>query len=92
MRAAVETVVALPEEVSFTTGAAISCGTGTAYGALVRLNVSARDTVAAVRIDSSMCESLMKWCINSNQYQKTDIEADIRVDIRAAVGLKFRLM
>ena len=46
MLAAVETVVALPEEVSFTTGAAISCGTGTAYGALVRLNVSARDTVA----------------------------------------------
>ena len=46
MRAAVETVVALPEEVSFTTGAAISCGTGTAYGALLRLNVSARDTVA----------------------------------------------
>ena len=46
MRAAVETVVALPDEVSFSTGAAISCGTGTAYGALLRLNVSARDTVA----------------------------------------------
>ena len=46
MRAAVETVVALPEEVSFSTGAAISCGTGTAYGALLRLNVSARDTIA----------------------------------------------
>lgn len=46
MRAAVETVVALPEEVSFSTGAAISCGTGTAYGALLRLNVSARDTMA----------------------------------------------
>ena len=46
MRAAVETVVHLPEEVSFSTGAAISCGTGTAYGALLRLNVSARDTVA----------------------------------------------
>jgi threonine dehydrogenase-like Zn-dependent dehydrogenase len=46
MRAAVETLVALPQEVSFTTGAAISCGTGTAFGALVRLDVSARDTVA----------------------------------------------
>ena len=46
MRAAVETIVHLPEEVSFSTGAAISCGTGTAYGALLRLNVSARDTVA----------------------------------------------
>ena len=48
MRAAVETVVALPEEVSFSTGAAISCGTGTAYGALLRLNVSARDTVVVI--------------------------------------------
>ena len=48
MRAAVETVVALPDEVSFSTGAAISCGTGTAYGALLRLNVSARDTIAIV--------------------------------------------
>lgn len=46
MRAAVETLVALPAEVSFTTGAAISCGTGTAFGALVRMEVSARDTVA----------------------------------------------
>ena len=46
MRAAVETVVALPDELSFSTGAAISCGTGTAFGALVRMNVSARDTVA----------------------------------------------
>jgi (R,R)-butanediol dehydrogenase / meso-butanediol dehydrogenase / diacetyl reductase len=46
MRAAIETVVHLPEELSFPTGAAISCGTGTAYGALLRLGVSARDTIA----------------------------------------------
>lgn len=48
MRAAVETVFALPEEVSFSTGAAISCGTGTAYGALLRLDLSARDTIVIV--------------------------------------------
>lgn len=36
----------LPEELSFSTGAAISCGTGTAHGALVRMGVNARDTVA----------------------------------------------
>jgi threonine dehydrogenase-like Zn-dependent dehydrogenase len=40
------TLVPLPEELSFAAGAAISCGTGTAYGALVRLNLSARDTIA----------------------------------------------
>lgn len=36
----------LPADVSFTAGAAISCGTGTAYSALGRLNLSARDTIA----------------------------------------------
>ena len=40
------TLVALPEELSFAAGAAISCGTGTAYGALRRLNVSGNDTIA----------------------------------------------
>ena len=46
MKVPVRTLVDLPEELSFSTGAAISCGTGTAYGALVRMNLSARDTVA----------------------------------------------
>ena len=40
------TVVTLPDELSFTTGAAISCGTGTAYGALRRIRLSGNDTIA----------------------------------------------
>jgi threonine dehydrogenase-like Zn-dependent dehydrogenase len=36
----------LPDELSFTTGAAISCGSGTAYNALRRINTSGRDTLA----------------------------------------------
>ncbi|GHE93930.1 oxidoreductase [Amycolatopsis deserti] len=40
------TLVPLPDELSFTAGAAISCGTGTAFGALVRLDLTARDTIA----------------------------------------------
>jgi len=40
------TMVPLHEALSFTAGAAISCGSGTAYGALRRMNVSGRDTVA----------------------------------------------
>lgn len=40
------TLVALPEELSFAAGAAISCGTGTAYGALRRINLSGHDTIA----------------------------------------------
>lgn len=40
------TLVTLPDELSFTAGAAISCGTGTAYGALRRMQLSGNDTIA----------------------------------------------
>src|SRR6185503_19114118 len=40
------TLVPLPDEISFEEGAAVACGTGTAYGALKRLEVSGRDTLA----------------------------------------------
>src|SRR6184192_2514432 len=40
------TLVPLPEELSFAEGAAVACGTGTAYGALKRMKVSGRDTLA----------------------------------------------
>ena len=46
MKVAAGTLMNLPEELTFSTGAAISCGTGTAFGALVRLNLTARDTIA----------------------------------------------
>src|SRR5260221_10186637 len=41
-------LVPLPDSLSFETGAAISCGPGTAHGALRRLNLSGRDTIAIV--------------------------------------------
>ncbi len=40
------TLVPLPDELSFTTGAAISCGTGTAWGALQRLGLRGDHTIA----------------------------------------------
>src|SRR5437763_14155152 len=40
------TVVALPDELSFSAGAAIACGSGTAYSALRRMNLSGNDTIA----------------------------------------------
>src|SRR5438093_9722989 len=40
------TLVPMPDSITFEEGAAISCGTGTAYGALKRLDVSGRDTLA----------------------------------------------
>lgn len=39
------TLVPLPDELSFAAGAAISCGTGTAYGALRRMQLSGNDTI-----------------------------------------------
>jgi threonine dehydrogenase-like Zn-dependent dehydrogenase len=46
MKVPARTLVPLPDELSFATGAAISCGTGTAYQALRRMNLSGRDTLA----------------------------------------------
>jgi threonine dehydrogenase-like Zn-dependent dehydrogenase len=46
MRVPVSTLVPLPDELSWEEGAAISCGTGTAYQALRRLDISGRDTLA----------------------------------------------
>jgi len=46
MKVPARTLVPLPDELSFATGAAISCGSGTAYNALRRMNVSGRDTLA----------------------------------------------
>ncbi len=40
------TLVPLPDELSFETGAAISCGTGTAWGALQRLGLQGNHTIA----------------------------------------------
>src|SRR6266513_6346661 len=39
-------LVPLPDELSFAEGAAIACGTGTAFSALKRLDISGRDTLA----------------------------------------------
>ena len=41
-----KTIVPLPEELSFAEGAAVACGTGTAYGALRRMHIAGGDTLA----------------------------------------------
>jgi D-arabinose 1-dehydrogenase-like Zn-dependent alcohol dehydrogenase len=41
-----DTLVPLDDALSFTAGAAISCGTGTAWGALKRMKLAGRDTIA----------------------------------------------
>jgi L-iditol 2-dehydrogenase len=46
MKVPAASLVHLPDALSFVAGAAIACGTGTAYGALLRLGITARDTLA----------------------------------------------
>ncbi len=46
MKVPVATLVPLPDALSFVTGAAISCGTGTAWGALKRLSLQGGETIA----------------------------------------------
>jgi len=45
MKVPAATLVLLPDELSFEAGAAIACGTGTAFAALRRLNLSGADTI-----------------------------------------------
>jgi threonine dehydrogenase-like Zn-dependent dehydrogenase len=45
MKVPVSTLVPLPDALSFVTGAAISCGTGTAWGALRRLSLQGGETI-----------------------------------------------
>ena len=46
MKCPARTLVHLPDELSFSTGAAIACGTGTAWGALKRLGLQGDHTIA----------------------------------------------
>ena len=46
LKAPARTMVPLPEELSFAEGAAVSCGTGTAYGALRRMHTQGGQTLA----------------------------------------------
>jgi threonine dehydrogenase-like Zn-dependent dehydrogenase len=46
MKCPARTLVPLPDELSFEAGAAISCGTGTAWGALHRLDLTGDQTIA----------------------------------------------
>jgi threonine dehydrogenase-like Zn-dependent dehydrogenase len=46
MKVPVSTLVPLPDALSFETGAAIACGTGTAWGALRRLGLQGGETIA----------------------------------------------
>jgi threonine dehydrogenase-like Zn-dependent dehydrogenase len=85
------TLVPLPDELSFEAGAAISCGTGTAYQALVRLNVSARDTIAifgqgpvglsATQLAHAMNARVIAIDVNAERLERaSEFGADVLID------------
>lgn len=46
MKVPADSLIPLPEELSFKAGAAVSCGTGTAFGAIKRLQLQGTETLA----------------------------------------------
>jgi D-arabinose 1-dehydrogenase-like Zn-dependent alcohol dehydrogenase len=46
MKVPADSLVALPDDLSFRAGAAVSCGTGTAWGGLDRLGLRGSETIA----------------------------------------------
>jgi threonine dehydrogenase-like Zn-dependent dehydrogenase len=88
------TLVPLPDELSFTTGAAISCGTGTAYQALRRMNVAGGDTIAivgqgpvglsATQLAAAMGARVIALDLNAQRLQRArDFGADALIDPKA---------
>jgi D-arabinose 1-dehydrogenase-like Zn-dependent alcohol dehydrogenase len=46
MKVPAHTLIRMPDQLTFTAGAAICCGTGTAYGAIKRVDLAGDETVA----------------------------------------------
>ena len=85
------TMVALPDELTFSTGAAIACGTGTAWGALKRLGLQADDTIAvfgqgpvglsATQLASSMGARVIALDTSDERLQRArDLGADVLIN------------
>ena len=85
------TLVPLADELTFTAGAAISCGSGTAYGALRRMNISGRDTIAifgqgpvglaATQFAKAMGARVIALDINAQRLERAEaFGADATVD------------
>lgn len=84
MLAPASTLVRLPEEVSFSAGAAIACGTGTAFGALRRAGVTGLDTVTVFGL-GPIGQSAVQFAVAMGA---TVIAVDISAD-RLASGRAF---
>jgi threonine dehydrogenase-like Zn-dependent dehydrogenase len=91
MKVPADTLVTLPDELSFETGAAIACGTGTAYGALRRLSLHGDETIAvfgqgpvglsATQLAHAMGARVIALDIAAERRQlATELGADVTLD------------
>ena len=85
MKVPASTLVPLPDELSFEEGAAISCGTATAYGALKRIDVSGRDTLAIFGQGPVGLSATMLGCAMGARVIAVDISAE-RLELAKAFG------
>lgn len=101
MKCPASTVVALPDALTYSTGAAISCGTGTAWGALHRLGLMGSEVIAvfgqgpvglsATQLASALGARVIALDINDERLAKAtalgaaDVVNPTRTDAVAAI-------
>ena len=83
MRCPADTLVKLRDDISFKSGAAISCGTGTAWGAIERLSLKSNETLAvfglgpvglsAVLLASSMGANVIALDTNEKRLKRAKV-------------------
>ena len=91
MKCPARTLIPLPDELTFSTGAAIACGTGTAWGALKRLELQGDHTVAifgqgpvglsATQLAAHMGARVIALDTNEERLQRAkDLGADVLIN------------
>jgi threonine dehydrogenase-like Zn-dependent dehydrogenase len=99
MKVPADTLVPLPDELSFSTGAALACGTGTAYGALRRLSLHGDETIAvfgqgpvglsATQLAHAMGARVIALDISAERRQLAEeLGADVTLDPKAVDPVK----
>jgi threonine dehydrogenase-like Zn-dependent dehydrogenase len=97
MKVPAHTLVPLPDELSFATGAAISCGTGTAYQALRRMGLRGGDTIAivgqgpvglsATQLAAAMGARVIALDVSEERLARAgEFGAELRIDPKAGVA------